>query len=464
MNNLTQRLSNIIKKLKGEARLTEKNTEEILREIRKALLEADVALSVVKELIFRIKEKSLGSSVLDSLTPGQTMVGLVYKELSDIIGNDLGDYSNEISLTTIPPAVILICGMQGSGKTTTTAKLANWLIKGKHLKNGKNTGKKKVLLTSVDIYRPAAIEQLKILANKVGADFFSISENYDPEKITQEALDYAKKYYYDVLIVDTAGRISIDEYMMNEIYHIYNILKPVETLFILDSMQGQDAIISAKNFLKFLPITGIILTKMDGDARGGASLSVRHVIGKPIKFIGNSEKIDGLEIFYPDRIAKRILGMGDIISIFEETKERIDKIQAKKLIDKINSGTKFNFNDFNDYILQTKKLGNINTILDKLPLNIKNMLPVSENMDTNNHLSKIQAIIFSMTPYERENPDILKSSRKKRIAKGAGVNVQDINKLISQFKNVQEIMKKFHKGNFNKILKNMPFNIKDLLK
>src|SRR3546814_665841 len=342
--------------MRGEARLTEANTQDMLREVRMALLEADVSLPVVRDFVARVKERALGREVVGSLNPGQALVGVVHKELTALMGEDLGAEAGELSLAMQPPAIVLMAGLQGAGKTTTTGKLAKWLAEGGHVQHGRKTGKKKVLVVSADVYRPAAIDQLKTVAAQAGVDFFPSDGSQKPEAIAAAALDHAKRHHFDVLIVDTAGRLGIDEAMMREIRALYDLLSPIETLFVVDAMQGQDAVNVAKAFADALPLTGVVLTKLDGDARGGAALSVRHVTGKPLKFVGLSEKLDGLEPFYPERMAQRVLGMGDIVSLVEQAQKNIDVAEAQKLATRLKSGNKFDLNDFRDQLQQVKKM------------------------------------------------------------------------------------------------------------
>ncbi|AFZ83105.1 signal recognition particle protein [Candidatus Kinetoplastidibacterium crithidiae] len=455
LDNLTKRFSKIIKKIKGEARLTETNTSDMLREIRIALLEADVSFVVVKDFIDSIKKKCLGVEVVDSLNPGQVLVSIVHKELVRAIGGDFGEYSTEISLDSKPPAIILMVGLQGVGKTTTAGKLAYWFKNGHHVRNGKLTGKKKVLLVSTDIYRPAAIEQLNIIANQIEVDFFDVKTSLKPCDIAIEALDYSRRHYYDIVIFDTAGRLGIDDFMMNEIKSLHKIVSPIETLFIVDSMQGQDAINTAKAFSEVVPITGIILTKLDGDSRGGVALSVSKVTGRPLKLVGVSEKINGLELFHPDRMASRILGMGDILSLVEQAQKNIDFNDNNRTINLLKSKDKFDFNDFYEQISQMKKIGSMSDLLDKLPegLQIPSRALGSNNPDK--MIIKTEAIINSMTLLERSKPDIIKSSRKRRISKGSGTTVQDVNNLIKQLDQMQSIVKKIKKNGFGKIFRSI---------
>ncbi len=440
-DNLTGRLSRVIKTLRGEARLTETNVQEALREVRMALLEADVALPVVRAFIERVRVKALGQEVIGSLTPGQAAVGVVYRELVAL----MGEKNDSLDLATQPPAVILLAGLQGSGKTTTAGKLARWL---------KTELKKKVLLASCDVYRPAAIEQLQTLASQVEAEFFPSSAGEKPLDIATRALAYARTHYADVLIVDSAGRLAIDEMMMREIAGLHGALKPVETLFVVDAMQGQDAVNTAKAFADALPLTGVILTKLDGDARGGAALSVREVTGKPIKFAGVGEKLNALEPFHPDRMASRILGMGDVLSLLEDVQKGVDFDQAEKLAKKVKSGKDFDLEDFKQQVVQMKKMGGLAALADKLPGNLGQLAQNAPGMDEK-AIRRIEGIINAMTPEERAKPELLKASRKRRIAAGAGVAVQEVNRLLNQFEQTQKMMKMMAKGGMAKMMRNM---------
>jgi len=440
LENLSERLSRIAKTIRGEARLTEANIQEALREVRMALLEADVALPVVKAFIERVREAALGAEVVGSLTPGQALVGVVHRELTALMGGE--DAALDLAVT--PPAVVLLAGLQGSGKTTTAAKLAKMLAAERQ---------KKPLLVSCDVYRPAAIEQLRTLAGQIGVDFFPSAIGQKPMAIALAALDHAKKHYHDVLLVDTAGRLAIDATMMQEIAGLHAALKPVETLFIVDSMQGQDSVKVAKAFGDALPLTGIVLTKLDGDARGGAALSVRQVTGKPIKFAGVSEKPDGLELFHPERMASRILGMGDVLSLVEEARKTVDLDEAKKFAEKLKKGKGFNLEDFKQQIGQMRKMGGISSMIDKLPAQFAQAAQSSQ-MDEK-QLRRVEGIIDSMTPAERMRPEILKASRKRRIAAGAGVPVQEVNRLLNQFEQMQEMMKRIQKGGLAKMMRGM---------
>ena len=440
-DNLTSRLSRVVKTLRGEARITETNIQDALREVRMALLEADVALPVVKDFIGRVREKALGEEVIGSLTPGQAVVGVVHRELVAL----MGEKADGLNLATQPPAVILMAGLQGSGKTTTSGKLAKWLGE-QH--------KKKVLLVSADVYRPAAIEQLRLLAEQVGADFFPSDTRQSPVAIAEAALDFARKHYHDVLIVDTAGRLAIDAAMMEEIRGLHAGLKPIETLFVVDAMQGQDAVNTAKAFSEALPLTGVVLTKLDGDARGGVALSVRHITGKPIKFAGVSEKLNGLEAFHPDRMASRILGMGDVLSLIEEVQKGVDRDEAEKLAKKVKSGKGFDLEDFKQQIAQMKKMGGLSSLMDKLPGNLAQMAQGAPQMDDKT-IRRIEGIINSMTPQERARPELLKATRKRRVAAGAGVTVQEVNRLLNQFEQMQKMMKMMAKGGMQKMMRGM---------
>jgi signal recognition particle subunit SRP54 len=431
LDNLTQRLSGVIKNLRGHARLTESNIQDAMREVRMALLEADVALPVVKELAAQVKEAALGQEVIGNLNPGQAFIGVVHRELTKL----MGEHNDALNLTTTPPAVILMAGLQGAGKTTTCGKLAKLL---------REQSKKKVLLVSCDIYRPAAIEQLRTLATQLDIDFFASDISQKPQDIAAAALDFARKHHHDVLIVDTAGRLAIDAAMMAEIQQLHASLKPIETLFVVDAMTGQDAVNTAKAFGEALPLTGIILTKMDGDSRGGAALSVRHITGKPIKFIGVSEKPNGLEAFHPERMASRILGMGDVLSLLEEAQRGVDQGEAEKLAKKMQSGKGFDLNDFKMQMVQMRKMGGMSALMDKLPAQLSQAAADSKVDDK--AINRLEGIINSMTPQERSRPELIKAQRKKRIADGAGVKVMHVNQLLNQFEQTQKMMKMFTKG------------------
>jgi signal recognition particle subunit SRP54 len=442
LDNLTQRLARVMKTIRGEARLTEANVADALREVRMALLEADVALPVVKDFVARVKEKALGEEVIGSLTPGQALVGVVHRELVALMGGDAA----ELNLAVAPPAVILMAGLQGSGKTTTTGKLAKRL---------KEDLRKKPLVVSCDVYRPAAIEQLRTVAAQVGVDFFPSSAGEKPVDIARRALEHARTHYHDVLLVDTAGRLGIDEPMMKEIAELEAVLRPAETLFIVDAMQGQDAVNVARAFGEALPLTGVILTKLDGDARGGAALSVRQVTGKPIKFAGVGEKLDGLEAFHPERMAARILGMGDILSLVEEARKGVDEVEAKKLAEKFKKGRGFDLEDFKGQIQQMKKMGGLASLVDKLPAQFAQAAAQSPQALDDRALRRVEGIINSMTPQERAKPELIKASRKRRIATGAGVPVQEVNRLLNQFAEMQKMMKQMQKGGLQKMMRAM---------
>jgi signal recognition particle subunit SRP54 len=440
LDNLTARLAGIVKQMRGEARLTEKNIQDALREVRVALLEADVALPVVKHFIESVRAKALGEEVVGSLTPGQALVGVVHRELARL----MGEANAGLDFATQPPAVILMAGLQGSGKTTTCGKLAL------HLRNAK----KRVALVSCDVYRPAAIEQLKTVAAQAGAEFVPSSQDEAPAAIAARALEYARTHYCDVLIVDTAGRLAIDEAMMREIAALHAALKPVETLFIVDAMQGQDAVNVARAFNERLPLTGVVLTKLDGDARGGAALSVRHVTGRPVKFAGVGEKLTGLEPFHPERMASRILGMGDIVSLVEEAHAKIDLEEAKRVAEKVKKGKGFDLEDFKQQLAQMKKMGGMASLLDKLPAQLAGQIDPGKLQD-DKQLRRIEGIINAMTPQERANPALLKASRKRRIAAGAGVPVQAVNQLLAQFEQMQKMMKMMKGGNMQRMMRGM---------
>lgn len=438
--NLTKNLSDTIKKLAGRGRITEENIKETLSEVRNALLEADVALPVIKQFIDDIREKALGQEVMQSLRPGDTLVKIVHDEIISV----LGEKPVELNLQTEPPAIILMAGLQGSGKTTTVAKLANLIQSQK---------KKSVLLTSADVYRPAAIEQLATLAKEIGANFFPSTEKETPTDIAKAAVDHAKKQFIDVVIIDTAGRLHVDQAMMEEIKKIHAAVKPIETLFVVDSMTGQDAANTAKAFNDTLPLTGVILTKVDGDARGGAALSVKIITGKPIKYIGLGEKIDALEPFYPERIASRILGMGDILSLVEEAQQKISKKEAESLAKKFKKGG-FDFEDFLKQLQQMKKMGGVMGLLDKLP-GMGNITQQAKSAVDNKLFDRMEAIINSMTIQERRFPHVINGSRKRRIAQGSGTEIQDVNRLYKQFDQMQRMMKKLKGGGMMKLMGKM---------
>ena len=451
LDNLTNRLAGIVKQLRGQARLTEENISDALREVRMALLEADVGLPVVKDFIQKVKEKSLGAEVLQSLTPGQAFIGIVNHELVTLMGGSAvagaGPQLNAlpINLATTPPAIILMAGLQGAGKTTSAGKLAKFL---------KERHKKKVLLVSGDVYRPAAIEQLRTLAKQVGVDFFESDITQKPVDIAVSAKQWAKTHFHDVLIVDTAGRLAIDEAMMAEIKAVHAAIEPIETLFTVDAMQGQDAVNVAKAFNEALPLTGIVLTKLDGDSRGGAALSVRHMTGKPIKFVGVSEKMDGIEPFYADRMASRILGMGDVLSLIEDAHKNVDMAEAQKLAEKFKKGKGFDFDDFKSQLAQMRKMGGVSALMDKLPAHLTQAANQAPDLQEK-QMRRTEGIINSMTPQERRKPELLKASRKRRIAAGAGVQVQEVNRLITQFEQMQKMMKMMKGGGMAKMMRGM---------
>jgi signal recognition particle subunit SRP54 len=449
LDTLTNRFAGIVKQLRGQARLTEDNISDALREVRMALLEADVGLPVVKDFIAKVKEKSLGAEVLQSLTPGQAFVGIVHNELITLMGGTAGEVPQlnalPLNLATTPPAIILMAGLQGAGKTTSVGKLAK-LLKERH--------KKKVLVVSGDVYRPAAIEQLRTLAKQVGVDFFESDVTQMPVAIAIAAKQWAKTHFHDILIVDTAGRLAIDEAMMAEIKAIHAAISPIETLFTVDAMQGQDAVNVARAFNEALPLTGVVLTKLDGDSRGGAALSVRHITGKPIKFAGVSEKMDGLEPFYADRMASRILGMGDVISLIEDAHKNVDMDEAKKLADKFKKGKSFDFDDFKSQLTQMRKMGGMSALMDKLPAQLSQAAMGAPDMQEK-QLRRTEGIINSMTAIERRKPELIKASRKRRIAAGAGVQVQEVNKLIAQFEQMQKMMKMMKGGGLAKMMRGM---------
>jgi signal recognition particle subunit SRP54 len=438
---LTSRLNQTLRNLRGSGRLSEENIKDTMREVRMALLEADVALPVVREFIDHVKARAVGKEVMESLTPGQALVKVVHEELITL----MGEANEELNLSTQPPAVVLMAGLQGAGKTTSVGKLARWL---------KEKKKKSVLVVSADVYRPAAIEQLKTLAGEVGAEFFPSSADQDPVDIARNAVEAARKKYIDVVLVDTAGRLHIDAEMMGEIQRVHAAVNPVETLFVVDSMTGQDAANTAKAFDDALPLTGVILTKTDGDARGGAALSVRHITGKPIKFLGVGEKSTALEPFHPDRLASRILDMGDVLSLVEEVQSKVDQKQAAKMAEKLKKGKGFDLEDFRDQLQQLQNLGGVGALMDKLP-GMANVPEAAKNQVNDKEFKRLEAIINSMTPKERQRPDIIKGSRKKRIAMGSGTQVQDVNRLLKQFTQMQKMMKKMKKGGMGKMLRGL---------
>ena len=438
---LSDKLSRLVKGLRGQARITESNVQDMLREVRMALLEADVALPVVRDFIAKIREKALGQEVVGSLTPGQALVGVVHRELTDLMGGQ----GAGLNLAVQPPAVILMAGLQGAGKTTTVGKLALWL----------RGQKKKVLTVSCDVYRPAAIEQLRVVTEQAGADFFPSSADQAPQAIAEAALQWARTHYHDVLLIDTAGRLAIDEAMMREIAALAATAKPVETLLVVDAMQGQDAVNTARAFGQTVTVTGVVLTKLDGDSRGGAALSVKAVTGAPIKFAGIGEKIDGLEAFHPERMAGRILGMGDIVSLVEEAGRVVDQQAAQKLAAKLKSGDRFDLNDFAAQIGQMNRMGGLGSLMDKLPAQMQQAAAGADMAQAERQMRRMQGIVHSMTPAERSRPELIKASRKRRIATGAGVQVQEVNRLLNQFEQMQTMMKRMQKGGMAKMMRSL---------
>jgi signal recognition particle subunit SRP54 len=439
---LTDKLSRLVKQISGQARITESNVADMLREVRMALLEADVALPVVRDFMARVKDQALGQEVLGSLKPGQALVGIVQRELAATMGEGVSD----LNLAAQPPAVILMAGLQGAGKTTTTAKLARHLIQKR---------KKKVLTVSADVYRPAAIEQLKTVTAQAGAEWFPSEAGQKPADIARAAIDHARRHFFDVLLVDTAGRLAIDEALMREIQELHQLLNPVETLFVVDAMQGQDAVNTAKAFKDALPLTGIVLTKMDGDSRGGAALSVRQITGAPIKFAGTSEKIDGLEVFDAERHAGRVLGMGDIVALVEQVTAGVDMEAAQKLAAKVKSGDGFDLNDFLAQLQQMRQMGGLSSLMDKLPTQLQAKAQDADLARVERDMLRKQGIIHSMTPKERSKPDLIKATRKRRIAAGAGVQVQEVNRLLNEFGQMQDMMKKMRGGGLMKMMKRL---------
>ena len=439
--NLTERLGKTLKDISGRGRLTDENIKDTLREVRMALLEADVALPVVKGFIEQVKERAVGTEVSKSLNPGQVFIKIVQAELESVMGQ-----ANEgLDLASQPPAVVLMAGLQGAGKTTSVGKLARYLT---------DREKKKVLVVSADVYRPAAIKQLETLAAEVGVECFPSTIEQKPIDIVNAAVDHAKKKFFDVLLVDTAGRLHIDAEMMGEIKDLHQAIKPIETLFVVDAMTGQDAANTAKAFNEALPLTGVILTKTDGDARGGAALSVRHITGKPIKFLGMGEKIDALEPFHPERVASRILGMGDVLSLIEEVERKVDKDKAQRLAKKVQKGKGFDLQDFKEQLEQMRNMGGMMSMMDKLP-GMGNMTAQVKDKANDKSFNQMEAIINSMTPLERAKPDIIKGSRKRRIAVGSGTQIQDVNRMLKQFTQMQKMMKKMSGGGMKKMMRNM---------
>lgn len=440
-DNLTDRLGQTFKNITGKGKLSEDNIKDAMREVRMALLEADVALPVVREFVNKVKEQALGEEVGKSLNPGQAFIKIVQRELEQV----MGAVNESLDLAATPPAVVLMAGLQGAGKTTSVAKLARFLIERQ---------KKKVLTVSADVYRPAAIKQLETLANEVNAEFFPSTTDQKPVDIAKAAIEHAKKQFADVVLVDTAGRLAIDDDMMQEIKQLHTSINPVETLFVVDAMTGQDAANTAKAFNDALPLTGVILTKTDGDARGGAALSVRHITGKPIKFLGIGEKTDALEPFHPERVASRILGMGDVLSLIEEVERKVDKKKAEKLAKKVQKGKGFDLQDFKEQLEQMRNMGGMMSLMDKLP-GMGAMTDKIKDQAGDKQFNQMEAIINSMTPGERQRPDIIKGSRKKRIAAGSGTQIQDVNRLLKQFTQMQKMMKKMSGGGMKKMMRNM---------
>jgi signal recognition particle subunit SRP54 len=439
--NLSDRLGQTLKNISGKGRITEDNIKDTLREVRMALLEADVALPVIKDFVARIKERSVGIEVSKSLNPGQMLIKIVQGELEAIMGSE----NEGLNLAATPPAVILMAGLQGVGKTTTVGKLSKYL---------KERDKKKVMVVSADVYRPAAIKQLQTLAEEVGVEFFPSSAIQRPIDIVEGAIAQAKLKFIDVLIVDTAGRLAVDTEMMNEIQLLHKAVKPVETLFVVDAMTGQDAANTAKAFNEALPLTGVILTKADGDARGGAALSVKHITGKPIKFLGMGEKLDALEPFHPQRVASRILGMGDVLSLIEDVERKVDKDKAQQLAQKMKKGKGFDLQDFKEQLEQMRNMGGMMSLMDKMP-GMGNMTAKIKDQANDKQFTQMEAIINSMTPSERERPDVIKGSRKRRIASGSGTQIQDVNKMLKQFMQMQKMMKKMSGGGMKKMMRGM---------
>jgi signal recognition particle subunit SRP54 len=439
--NLSERLGKTLKNISGKGRLTEDNIKDTLREVRMALLEADVALPVVRDFIGQVKERAVGTEVSKSLNPGQVFIKIVQSELESV----MGQVNESLNLAAQPPAVVLMAGLQGAGKTTSVGKLAALL---------KQRENKKVLVVSADVYRPAAIKQLETLASEVGVDFFPSSEDQKPIDIANAAIDFARKHFFDVLLVDTAGRLHVDGEMMGEIQALHKAINPIETLFVVDAMTGQDAANTAKAFNEALPLTGVILTKADGDARGGAALSVRHITGKPIKFIGMGEKLDALEAFHPERIASRILGMGDVLSLIEELEHKVDKEKAQKLAKKVQKGKGFDLQDFKEQLEQMRSMGGMMSLMDKMP-GMGNMSAQIKDKANDKSFVQMEAIINSMTPGERSRPDVIKGGRKRRIAAGSGTQIQDVNRLLKQFTQMQKMMKKMSGGGMKKMMRNM---------
>ena len=444
LDQITDRFSRIVKQMRGQTRLTETNTQEMLREVRLALLEADVALPVVRDFVARIRDQALGQDVLGSLTPGQTLVGIVHRELAQLMGGDLPAADRELNLATQPPAVILMAGLQGSGKTTTVGKLGRWLAEQR---------RKNVLAVSVDVYRPAAIAQLQTVCEQAGIEFFPTPPGTRPVDIARAAVDHARRHLIDVVLVDTAGRTTVDEPMMEEIAQLHATLHPIETLFVVDAMLGQDAVQTASAFGARLPLTGVVVTKLDGDARGGVALSVTKVTGKPIKFAGTAEKLTGLEAFDAERMAGRILGMGDIVALVEEVRSSVDLGAAEKLAKRMQTGARFDLNDFRDQIAQMRRMGGLGGVIDKLPAQLSQAAGQLDPKVAERQIRRMEGMIQSMTPAERTKPELIKASRKRRIAAGAGVPVQEVNRLLAQYEQMNTVMKQMRKGGLAKMMR-----------
>ena len=444
LDQITDRFSRIVKQMRGQTRLTETNTQEMLREVRLALLEADVALPVVRDFVARIREQALGQEVLGSLTPGQTLVGIVHRELVRLMGGDLPAADRELNLATQPPAVILMAGLQGAGKTTTVGKLGRWLA---------GQRRKKVLAVSVDVYRPAAIAQLQTVCEQAEVEFFPTPPGARPVDIARAAVDHARRHLIDVVLVDTAGRTTVDEPMMEEIAQLHAALHPIETLFVVDAMLGQDAVQTASAFGARLPLTGVVVTKLDGDARGGVALSVTHITGKPIKFAGTAEKLTGLEAFDPERMAGRILGMGDIVALVEEVRSSVDLGAAEKLAKRMQTGARFDLNDFREQIAQMRRMGGLGGVIDKLPAQLSQAAGQLDPKVAERQIRRMEGMIQSMTPAERTKPELIKASRKRRIAAGAGVPVQEVNRLLTQYEQMNSVMKQMRKGGLAKMMR-----------
>ncbi len=444
LDQITDRFSRIVKQMRGQTRLTETNTQEMLREVRLALLEADVALPVVRDFVARIREQALGQEVLGSLTPGQTLVGIVHRELVRLMGGDLPAADRELNLATQPPAVILMAGLQGAGKTTTVGKLGRWLA---------GQRRKKVLAVSVDVYGPAAIARLQTVCERAEVEFFPTPPGARPVDIARAAVDHARRHLIDVVLVDTAGRTTVDEPMMEEIAQLHAALHPIETLFVVDAMLGQDAVQTASAFGARLPLTGVVVTKLDGDARGGVALSVTHITGKPIKFAGTAEKLTGLEAFDPERMAGRILGMGDIVALVEEVRSSVDLGAAEKLAKRMQTGARFDLNDFREQIAQMRRMGGLGGVIDKLPAQLSQAAGQLDPKVAERQIRRMEGMIQSMTPAERTKPELIKASRKRRIAAGAGVPVQEVNRLLAQYEQMNTVMKQMRKGGLAKMMR-----------